>query len=57
MISFPFQPNLLGSSPTMKSQETDSERYGIFGRPPSLGPAGISDHVNKENMPEVSVPL
>lgn len=45
-------PNLLGFSPTLKGKETDSERYGIFGCPPSLGDASISEHGNKENMPE-----
>ncbi|XP_077945454.1 M-phase inducer phosphatase 2 isoform X1 [Gasterosteus aculeatus] len=40
-------------SPSLKGQETDSHRYGIFGQPPSKMSAATSSHCeNKENMPE-----
>ncbi|XP_029901130.1 M-phase inducer phosphatase 2 [Myripristis murdjan] len=45
-------PQLLGFSPALKRQETDSERYGIFGRRPSQMTASTSECDNKENMPE-----
>ncbi|KAM4624719.1 M-phase inducer phosphatase 2 [Polymixia lowei] len=48
--SLPLQ--LLGFSPTLRGQETDSNRYGIFGQQPSMGHASTSEHGNKENMPE-----
>ncbi|XP_039993009.1 M-phase inducer phosphatase 2 [Xiphias gladius] len=46
-------PQLLGFSPSLKGQETDSHRYGIFGQQPSqINAASSSQHDNKENMPE-----
>ncbi|KAM6969477.1 M-phase inducer phosphatase 2 [Tautogolabrus adspersus] len=49
--SLPVQ--LLSFSPSMKGQETDSHRYGIFGQQPSQIPASSgSQRENKENMPE-----
>nr|XP_020459796.1 M-phase inducer phosphatase 2 isoform X2 [Monopterus albus] len=48
--SLPLQ--LLGFSPALKGQETDSHRYGIFGQQPSQITATSSQHSNKENMPE-----
>lgn len=45
-------PQLLGFSPALKGQETDPERYGIFGRRPSQMTASTSERDNKENMPE-----
>lgn len=49
--SLPLQ--LLGFSPSLKKQETDSHRYGIFGQqPPHITAASASQHDNKENMPE-----
>ncbi|XP_060938647.1 M-phase inducer phosphatase 2 [Limanda limanda] len=49
--SLPLQ--LLGFSPSLKGQETDSHRYGIFGQQPSQTNAASScQHENKENMPE-----
>lgn len=47
--SLPVQ--LLSFSPSMKGQETDSHRYGIFGQQPSHIPMS-SQHSNKENVPE-----
>ncbi|XP_031166014.1 M-phase inducer phosphatase 2 [Sander lucioperca] len=44
--SLPLQ--LQGFSPSLKGQETDSHRYGIFGQQPSQ----IQMAANKENMPE-----
>lgn len=44
-------PQLLGFSPALKGQETDSNRYGIFGQQPQLNPP-ISQFDNKENLPE-----
>uniref|UniRef100_A0A8C6MA78 M-phase inducer phosphatase n=1 Tax=Nothobranchius furzeri TaxID=105023 RepID=A0A8C6MA78_NOTFU len=43
---------LLGFSPCLKGQETDSNRYGIFGQPPSQRTASSSSKHDKENMPE-----
>uniref|UniRef100_UPI003AB09D82 M-phase inducer phosphatase 2 n=1 Tax=Centroberyx gerrardi TaxID=166262 RepID=UPI003AB09D82 len=48
--SLPLQ--LLEFSPALKGQETDSHRYGIFGRRPSQITASTSERDNKENMPE-----
>ncbi|XP_041669388.1 M-phase inducer phosphatase 2 [Cheilinus undulatus] len=49
--SLPVQ--LLSYSPSLKGQETDSHRYGIFGQQPSQFPASSgSQRENKENMPE-----
>ncbi|CAB1457592.1 unnamed protein product [Pleuronectes platessa] len=50
--SLPLQ--LLGFSPSLKGQETDSHRYGIFGQQPSHINAASSSYQldNKENMPE-----
>nr|XP_019953786.1 PREDICTED: M-phase inducer phosphatase 1-like [Paralichthys olivaceus] len=50
--SLPLQ--LLGFSPSLKGQETDSHRYGVFGQQPSQMNAAISSCLldNKENMPE-----
>lgn len=49
--SLPLQ--LLRSSPSLRGQETDSNRYGIFGQQPSqITASSASDHDNKENMPE-----
>lgn len=51
----PLQLQLQCYSPSLKGQETDSHRYGIFGQPPSKMSAATSSHCeNKENMPEVS---
>ncbi|XP_037551363.1 M-phase inducer phosphatase 2 [Nematolebias whitei] len=51
--SLPLQ--LLGFSPCLKGQESDSKRYGIFGHQPSqLNSSSISQDDNKENMPEGS---
>lgn len=47
--SLPVQ--LLSFSPSMKGQEMDSHRYGIFGQQPSQIPIS-SQHSNKENVPE-----
>lgn len=47
--SLPVQ--LLSFSPSMKGQETDSHRYGIFGQQPSQIPMSLQ-HSNKENVPE-----
>lgn len=47
--SLPVQ--LLSFSPSMKGQESDSHRYGIFGQQPSQIPVS-SQHSNKENVPE-----
>lgn len=47
--SLPVQ--LLSFSPSMKGQESDSHRYGIFGQQPSQISLS-SQHSNKENMPE-----
>ncbi|XP_015250269.1 M-phase inducer phosphatase 2 [Cyprinodon tularosa] len=45
-------PQLLGLSPALKGQETDSNRYGIFGQqPPQVNPS-VSQLDNKENLPE-----
>uniref|UniRef100_A0A8C7ZUJ4 M-phase inducer phosphatase n=1 Tax=Oryzias sinensis TaxID=183150 RepID=A0A8C7ZUJ4_9TELE len=44
--------SLLGFSPAMKGQDTDSDRYGIFGQPPPE--VGSSSAHNKENIPEES---
>lgn len=50
-----FQVQLLSFSPSMKGQEADSHRYGIFGQQPPQIPTSSSSHrENKENMPEVS---
>uniref|UniRef100_A0A8C6TE08 protein-tyrosine-phosphatase n=1 Tax=Neogobius melanostomus TaxID=47308 RepID=A0A8C6TE08_9GOBI len=46
-----FQVQLLSFSPSMKGQEAESHRYGIFGQQPSRIPMS-SQHSNKENMPE-----
>ncbi|XP_078796674.1 M-phase inducer phosphatase 2 isoform X4 [Oryzias latipes] len=46
--------SLLGFSPAMKGQDTDSDRYGIFGQPPPE--VGSSSGHNKENIPELSSP-
>ncbi|XP_056282282.1 M-phase inducer phosphatase 2 [Pseudoliparis swirei] len=43
---------LQSCSPSLKGQETDSHRYGIFGQPPSQMTASTSQRHNKENMPE-----
>lgn len=48
--SLPLQ--LLGFSPSLKGQETESHRYGIFGQRPSQITASTSECDNKENMPE-----
>ncbi|XP_032366976.1 M-phase inducer phosphatase 2 [Etheostoma spectabile] len=51
--SLPLQ--LQGFSPTLKGQETDSHRYGIFGQQPSqiqMTASLTSQCDNKENMPE-----
>uniref|UniRef100_A0A146ZY34 M-phase inducer phosphatase n=1 Tax=Fundulus heteroclitus TaxID=8078 RepID=A0A146ZY34_FUNHE len=45
-------PQLLGFSPALKGQETDSARYGIFGQQPSKTNPSASLHDNKENLPE-----
>ncbi|MEQ2283824.1 hypothetical protein AMECASPLE_015473 [Ameca splendens] len=45
-------PQLQGFSPAFKGQETDSNRYGIFGQQPPLMNRSISQHHNKENLPE-----
>ncbi|XP_047467669.1 M-phase inducer phosphatase 2 [Mugil cephalus] len=43
--------HLLSFSPSLKGQESDSNRYGVFGMQPSnISPS--SEHDNKENMPE-----
>lgn len=47
--SLPLQ--LQGFSPSLKGQETDSHRYGIFGQQPSQI-TSASQRANKENMPE-----
>ncbi|XP_070698905.1 M-phase inducer phosphatase 2 isoform X2 [Pempheris klunzingeri] len=45
--------HLQSFSPSMKGQETDSHRYGIFGQPPSqISACSTSQRDNKENMPE-----
>ncbi|XP_037833618.1 M-phase inducer phosphatase 2 isoform X2 [Kryptolebias marmoratus] len=44
---------LLGFSPCLKGQESDSEHYGIFGHQPSqINSSSVCQHDNKENMPE-----
>ncbi|KAG8013065.1 M-phase inducer phosphatase 1 [Nibea albiflora] len=48
--SLPLQ--LQSSSPSLKRQEMDSHRYGIFGQQPSQMIASSSQCDNKENMPE-----
>uniref|UniRef100_A0A3Q3BC66 M-phase inducer phosphatase n=1 Tax=Kryptolebias marmoratus TaxID=37003 RepID=A0A3Q3BC66_KRYMA len=49
--SLPLQ--LLGFSPCLKGQESDSEHYGIFGHQPSqINSSSVCQHDNKENMPE-----
>lgn len=49
--SLPLQ--FLGFSPSLKGQETDSHRYGIFGQQPSqINASSSSQHENKENMSE-----
>lgn len=49
--SLPVQ--LLSFSPSLKGQETDSHRYGIFGqRPPQIPASSDSQRENKENVPE-----
>lgn len=49
--SLPVQ--LLSFSPSMKGQETDSHRYGIFGQlPPQIPASSTSHRENKENVPE-----
>ncbi|KAM7376344.1 hypothetical protein PAMP_006085 [Pampus punctatissimus] len=49
--SLPLQ--LLCVSPSLKGQETDSHRYGIFGQQPSqITASSTSQRDNKENMPE-----
>ncbi|XP_026196158.1 M-phase inducer phosphatase 2 [Anabas testudineus] len=48
--SLPLQ--LLGFSPSLKGQETDSHRYGIFGQQPFQITASSSHCDDKENMPE-----
>uniref|UniRef100_A0A8C2ZP63 M-phase inducer phosphatase n=1 Tax=Cyclopterus lumpus TaxID=8103 RepID=A0A8C2ZP63_CYCLU len=50
--SLPLQLQLQSYSPSLKGQETDSHRYGIFGQPPSQMTASTSQRHNKENMPE-----
>uniref|UniRef100_A0A3B3XD76 M-phase inducer phosphatase n=1 Tax=Poecilia mexicana TaxID=48701 RepID=A0A3B3XD76_9TELE len=45
-------PQLLGFSPALKGQETDSNRYGIFGQQPQQMKPSVSQFDNKENMPE-----
>lgn len=49
------QLQLLGFSPCLKGQETDSNRYGIFGQQPSQMMNSSSHGDEKENVPEVSV--
>ncbi|XP_044230958.1 M-phase inducer phosphatase 2 [Thunnus albacares] len=45
--------HLLCYSPSLKGQETDSHRYGIFGQQPSqITASSTSQCDNKENMPE-----
>lgn len=48
--SLPVQ--LLSFSPCQKRQEPDSHRYGIFGQQPAPIPTALSQHGNKENVPE-----
>ncbi|XP_034715016.1 M-phase inducer phosphatase 2 [Etheostoma cragini] len=50
--SLPLQ--LQGFSPTLKGQEPDSHRYGIFGQQPSQiqMTASLTSQCDKENMPE-----
>ncbi|XP_041828867.1 M-phase inducer phosphatase 2 [Melanotaenia boesemani] len=49
--SLPLQ--LLGFSPCLKGQETDSNRYGVFGQqPPQIYAPSSSQHEDKENVPE-----
>ncbi|XP_042356224.1 M-phase inducer phosphatase 2 [Plectropomus leopardus] len=49
--SLPLQ--LQGFSPSLKGQEPDSHRYGVFGQhPPQMTASSISQRDNKENMPE-----
>ncbi|KAE8290365.1 M-phase inducer phosphatase 1 [Larimichthys crocea] len=48
--SLPLQ--LQSSSPSLKGQEVDSHRYGIFGQQPSQTLGASSQCDNKENMPE-----
>ncbi|KAF7653956.1 hypothetical protein LDENG_00076620 [Lucifuga dentata] len=50
--SLPLQ--LLDFSPSLKGQETESHRYGIFGQRPSQITASTSERDNKENVPEES---
>ncbi|CAG5866851.1 unnamed protein product [Menidia menidia] len=55
--SLPLQ--LLCFSPSLKGQETDSNRYGTFGQQPSshMNAPSTSHHIDKENMPEVCVAM
>lgn len=46
--------HLQSFSPSLKGQETDSHRYGIFGQQPCQMASSTSQHDNKENMPEES---
>lgn len=46
--------HLQSFSPSLKGQDADSHRYGVFGQQPSQLIAASSQHDNKENMPEVS---
>nr|XP_046269302.1 M-phase inducer phosphatase 2 [Scatophagus argus] len=48
--SLPVQ--LQSFSPSLKRQETDSHRYGIFGQQPTQTTDASSERDNKENMPE-----
>lgn len=54
LLVVPSQLQLLGFSPSLKGQETESHRYGIFGQRPSQMTASTSERDNKENMAEVS---
>ncbi|XP_044022738.1 M-phase inducer phosphatase 2 [Siniperca chuatsi] len=48
--SLPLQ--LQSFSPSLKGQEKDSHRYGIFGQPPCQMTASSTSQRDKENMPE-----
>ncbi|KAG7510060.1 M-phase inducer phosphatase 2 [Solea senegalensis] len=48
--SLPLQ--LLGFSPSLKGQERDSHRYGIFSQQPCTQNTASCQQENKENMPE-----
>lgn len=48
--SLPVQ--LQSFSPALKGQETESNRYGVFGQQPAQMPASSSQRENKENVPE-----